>query len=72
MLACFALAQTPTHQGLHAQAHNGGGMMLWYLGPRKTANPSPTQVMQAMCNKFSFGGCDKPLYTCNVRPGRPV
>lgn len=46
-------------------------MMLWYLGPRKTANPSPTQVMQAMCNKFNFGGCDKPLYTCNVRPGPP-
>lgn len=46
--------------------------MLWYLGPRKAASPSPTQVMQAICQKFSFGGCDKPLYTCNVRPGPPV
>ena len=59
-------------QPLHAQAHNGSGMMLWYLGPRKAANPGPTQVMQAICNKFNFGGCDKPLYTCNVRPGPPV
>ena len=43
-------------------------MMLWYLGPRKSSSPSPTQVMQAICSKFNFGSCDKPLYTCSVRP----
>jgi len=39
--------------------------MLWYLGPRKSGSPSPTQVMQAFCNKFSFGGCGLPLFTCD-------
>ncbi len=52
-------------------ANSGGGAMLWYLGPRKTSSPSPTQVMQAFCTKFSFGGCNQPLYTCDVRGPAP-
>nr|QOL01084.1 putative extracellular protein CSOL_014 [Pseudococcomyxa simplex] len=49
-------------------ANNGGGAMLWYLGPRAgtvPGTPTSTQVAQYFCTQFSFGGCSDPLFTCD-------